>query len=161
MIATAISALRLIWPFVKELFSSMENDPVKRRNRELNVMFILLMSFCVLSISLIDFGMNNHKFYTAKISDAAVNLEKAKQVNRLAEAVRQENLGLRKANKKNLEEIGLLNRLLSRALDSLPLTEAENILNREMAWARTDDDKVSIKDRLDELVKQYPSDKPK
>lgn len=159
MLATAISALRLIWPLVKELFVSTTDDPVKRHNRELNAMFILMVAMCGLCLAVIDHGMNSHKFYTAKISDAAVNMERAKHLNSIAEQVRQENINLRRVNKKNLDEIGLLNRLLTRALDTLPLTEAEKILNRELTYARSDDDRLSIKDRLEELSKQYPGGK--
>ena len=155
MTKLAFQILKLFWPFIKEIFLTQHDDPRKNRNRDFNLMFTMACILFVTSLYLMAYGLENHRFYTTKISDTAVLLERSKHIGELAEALKEENQNLRQVNQKNREEIALINRLLTRALDGLPLASAEELLRREIAYTLDLEQKEKIRKRLQELNSRY------
>ena len=156
MLSAFFSALRLVWPFIRELlFKDNDAKHSIEKNREYLILAGMFLGIFSLGILTIEHALSNHRYYTKKLNEAALNLDRYAVVQQLLTESRDEAKRLRNKNDALEDDLRKANALTNELLGKVPKNKATQLLNREMSKADTPGQRRTIRDRLKELDKKY------
>lgn len=161
MLSAFISAMRLVWPFIRELL--FKNKGAKHsieKNRDLNIMFGLLVGMFALSLYLTDHALSNHRYYTEQMSAATLSLDRFAFTQQLLNESREEVKRMRNTNETLQDDLRTANNLVISLSDKLGPAKTEVVLSKELTKVDTPGQRRSLRERLKELNQKIEPGKP-
>lgn len=156
MVTAFFSALRLIWPFIRELL--FKDNGVKHsieKNQDYAILFALYLGMFALSLFAIDHAIRNHRYYTDKLNAAAISLERSASAQQLLSESRDEVKRLRNRNESLEDDLRKSNELVQVLLQKVDPRKAEDLLSKELQRADTPGQRRTVRERLKDLRQKY------